>query len=125
MFKRIFTKADIVLLVILVAAGLATSVFLALSGDAGSKVIIESDGKLYATYRLDQNISVEVKSKNGTNTVVIENGRVDVTQGSCRNQVCVEHATISRSGESIVCLPNRLLVKIEGEGGDGPDVISG
>lgn len=125
MFKRFFTKADIVLLVILVAAGLATSVFLALSGDAGSKVIIESDGKLYATYRLDQNISVEVKSNNGTNTVVIENGRVDVTQGSCRNQVCVKHATISRSGESIVCLPNRLLVKIEGEGGDGPDVISG
>ena len=71
MFKRFFTKADIVLLVILVAAGLAASVFLALSGDAGSKVIIESDGKLYATYRLDQNISVEVKSKNGTNTVVI------------------------------------------------------
>ena len=125
MFKRFFTKADIVLLAVLVAAGLASSAFLAVSGESGARVVIESDKKIFARYSLDENREVVVKSKNGTNTVVIEDGRVYVKDASCSNQVCAEHASISRSGESIVCLPNRLLVKIEGEGGDGPDVTSG
>ena len=31
----------------------------------------------------------------------------------CRNQVCVNHAPISRSGESIICLPHKLVVRIQ------------
>ena len=53
------------------------------------------------------------------NTVEIKSGSVSVTEASCRNQVCVRHGAISRPGESIVCLPNRLVVTIEGSGKGG------
>ena len=53
------------------------------------------------------------------NTVEIKSGSVSVTDASCRNQVCVRHGAISRPGESIVCLPNRLVVTIEGSGKGG------
>ena len=43
---------------------------------------------------------------------------------TCKNQICVEHGKISLKGDSIVCLPNRVVVEIEGEGGEA-DVISG
>jgi hypothetical protein len=43
---------------------------------------------------------------------------------SCKNQVCVDHGAISLKGDSIVCLPNRVVVEIKGEGGEA-DVISG
>ena len=59
------------------------------------------------------------------NTVRIKGGKVSVTEASCKNQVCVKHAAISAAGESIVCLPNRLVVSIEGSGeGGGYDTIT-
>lgn len=53
------------------------------------------------------------------NTVEIKGGSVSVTEASCKNQVCVRHGSISSPGESIVCLPNRLVVSIEGSGKGG------
>ena len=61
------------------------------------------------------------------NVVVIKDGKVSVTEASCKNQVCVKHSEISLSGESIVCLPNRLIVRIEGgsdEEGGGYDTVT-
>lgn len=125
MLKKYITRADIILLIVLVAAGLAATAYLAMSGHEGGRVRIESDGKEFATYSLYEDREVVVKSKNGTNTVVIESARVYVKDASCKNQICANHPSINHSGETIVCLPNRLLVTIEGRGGDEPDVISG
>ena len=60
------------------------------------------------------------------NVVVISGGTVSVTEASCKNQVCVKHGRISRSGESIVCLPNRMVVRIENgsEEGGGYDSVT-
>ncbi len=149
--KQYIRKADIILLIILVIAGLAATAALSMSrSDAGSdaRVIIESGGELYAEYPLSEDRTVIVPSpqeKASTlsipddnrpaaeqfthyNVVVISGGTVTVTEASCKNQVCVRHAGISRSGESIVCLPNRLVVRIgsgsSGEGGGYDSVTS-
>jgi hypothetical protein len=37
-----------------------------------------------------------------------------MASSDCHNQVCVEHAPISHSGESIICLPHKLVVTIKG-----------
>lgn len=61
------------------------------------------------------------------NVVEVRDGTVSVTEASCKNQVCVRHNSISKRGESIVCLPNRLVVSIEngsGEGGGYDEVTS-
>ena len=60
------------------------------------------------------------------NVVVISGDTVSVTEASCKNQVCVKHGKISRSGESIVCLPNRLVIRIENssEEGGGYDSVT-
>ena len=131
--KEYIRKADIILLVVLVIAGLAVSAVLAMSHSDGDTVIIESGGDLYATYSLFEDRTVEVPApaslpgvkaanKSGTaahNVVKIKDGKVSVTEASCLNQVCVHHSEISRSGESIVCLPNRMVVRIEGGRGEG------
>lgn len=124
--KQYIRKADIILLIVLVAVGLAVSAALALSHTEGGRVIIESGGELYATYSLYEDRTVEVPAPDGDdfNTVTISGGTVSVTEASCRNQVCVHHSPISMSGESIVCLPNRLIVRIESGSGGGYDSIS-
>ena len=130
--KQFIRKADIILFIVLVALGLAASAALSLShADAGNgaKVIIESGGDLYARYPLseDRTVIVPASGRNDHyNVVVISGGMVSVTEASCKNQVCVKHGPISRSGESIVCLPNRLVVRIENssEEGGGYDSVT-
>ena len=154
--KQYIRKADIILFIVLVIIGLAASVALSLShGDAGagSKVIIDSGGDLYATYPLSEDRTVVVPAPgenaggaagsvlsdpsslsadeaaeiyDSYNIVVISGGTVSVSEASCKNQVCVKHAAITKTGESIVCLPNRLSVRIEnGSGGTGGSDGSG
>ena len=129
--KQFIRKADIILLIALVVAGLAASAVLALhqgdSPDAEAKVVIKSGGKLFAEYPLSEDRDVDVPADPGENLVHIEGGKVSVVSASCKNQVCVKHGTISKPGESIVCLPNRLVVSIESSGSDeggGYDSVS-
>ena len=140
--KQYIRKADIILLVFLILVGLAASAALSFSRvDAGAdaKVIIESGGDLYARYPLSEDRTVVVPAPKQIaadapsadtdgeasaqydyyNVVVISGGTVSVTEASCKNQVCVKHGVISRPGESIVCLPNRMVVRIENGSGEG------
>lgn len=129
--KQFIRKADIILLIALVIAGLAASAVLALhrseSTDAEAKVVIKSGGKLFAEYPLSEDRDVDVPADPGENLVRIKGGKVSVVSASCKNQVCVKHGAISKPGESIVCLPNRLVVSIESSGSDeggGYDSVS-
>lgn len=121
--KQYIRKADIILFIALIVIGLAASAVLALhqgEGGADAKVVIKSGGSVYATYPLSDERSLRVPAQNGAyNVVEISGGSVSVTEASCKNQVCVRHGSISRTGESIVCLPNRLVVSIEGGNGEG------
>ena len=130
--KKYIRKADIILFTALIVIGLAASVALSLSRtDAGAeaKVIIESGGKLYAGYPLneDREVVVPAPNRKGSdhyNTVLISEGKVSVTEATCKNQVCVKHGSITYAGESIVCLPNRLAVRIEDPKGGGYDSVT-
>ena len=147
--KQFIRKADIILFIVLVVIGLAASAALTLShGEASgsAKVIIESGGDLYARYPLseDRTIVVPAPKQHAAdapeadsdaepsaqydyyNVVVINGGSVAVSEASCKNQVCVKHGSISRPGESIVCLPNRLVVRIDNgsEEGGGYDSVT-
>ena len=147
--KQYIRKADIILFIVLVVIGLAASAALTFShSEAGNdaRVIVESGGKLYARYPLAEARTVVVPAPKQIasdapeadsdaspssqydyyNVVVISGGAVAVAEASCKNQVCVKHGAISRTGESIVCLPNRLVVRIEGgsEEGGGYDSVT-
>lgn len=78
----------------------------------GGVAAIYVDGELYRKVPLNKNASIVVQSEHGTNTVVIKNSVVTVTDSDCDNKLCeAEH--ISETAHSIVCLPNRLSVIIE------------
>ena len=96
-----------------------------LAGGEGDTVTVTLGGEFYAEYSLSSEITVEIKSELGTNTLVIENGTARVVDASCPDGVCERHRPISRSGESIVCLPNELAVTVTKTKADGPDVVIG
>ena len=51
---------------------------------------------------------------NGSNILVVENGEAWVSEANCPDKVCMGMGRISRNGEFIACLPNRLIVVVEG-----------
>lgn len=124
MLKGFFKKADIILFVILIGIGIASTLGLHLVSKAGDKVTVTVDGKLYGEYKLGENRIIPVKRGNNLNIVVIKDGRVTMSEASCKNQVCVKHKAINRTGESIICLPNKVIVSIVGKEKPKYDSIS-
>ena len=113
MFK-IIKKADIVLFFILLIMGVALSIFSFSSGTAGEKVEISLDGKLYGTYDLHKDQVIEINENNHLNKITIKDGYVQMTYSDCKNQVCVNDGKINKTNQSIVCLPNRVMIQITG-----------
>ena len=121
-------KADIVLLIIILAVGIPLSVLSLTAGTAGDKVQISADGEVYGIYPLDMDREIEVTEDGHTNHITIKDGQVSMSYSTCLNQICVNTGAISETKDAIVCLPNRVVVEIissgEGKGGDS-DVNSG
>ena len=124
MFKGIIRKADILLAGVLILIGVAASLWISQFDTSGSRVVIKTDGKVYGSYSISEDRTITVKQGKKTNTVRIHDGEVSVSLASCHNQVCVKHKAIHTTGESIICLPNKMVVQIQGKGGDEYDAIS-
>lgn len=118
-------KADIILCIFLVAAGILFTVLIGLSGSEGSEAVITVDGQIYGTYPLDEDREIIISQNGHTNKVTIKDSTVSMIFSDCANKVCVNHKPISDTGESIVCLPNKVMITIEGTDKGGYDAVSG
>lgn len=81
--------------------------------EKGDSAAIYVDGELYRRVSLSENCEIEVKSQFGQNTVAVKNGKVKIINSDCPGKDC-EVGEISETSRSLVCLPNRLTVIIEG-----------
>lgn len=120
-----FQKKDLALMAVIVAtAGVSALMIRAMHRDAGVMVRIAVDGELYGEYRLSENQSVSVDAGSGYNRIVIENGSVYMAEADCPDKYCMDYKPASRNGETIICLPHRLVVEVTGEqDAQQPDVI--
>ena len=64
----------------------------------------------------------EFSLSGGSNILVIEDGEAFMKSADCPDKTCVHSHPISKVGETIVCLPNRVFVSVIGDG--GVDLIS-
>ena len=115
LIKSFFTKSDLILMAAIVIIGLGISIFLAAGSHQGNKVEITKGGKLWGTYSLDGEHKITIRDGKELNVVKISGGKVTMESANCKNQVCVHHSPVSRTGESIVCLPHKIVVSIKGE----------
>lgn len=110
-------KRDIILALMMILLGIAGYGVIRLGQKKGSQVVIYVDQKEISRYDLDTDITKEIPTAKGTNTLVIENGMAYVTDADCPDQVCIRMGKISKTGENIVCLPHKLVIQVEGDVG--------
>ena len=120
------TKWDalVVLAVLLLALGLAARPFLAARTADALTVVVSIDGETVERMPLERYEGGSYESRGYTVRVAAEGGAVRVAESDCPNQDCVHTGAISRAGQSIVCLPARVAVTLEGASA-GYDVIVG
>ncbi|MFG6383521.1 MAG: NusG domain II-containing protein [Lachnospiraceae bacterium] len=110
-------KNDIILIAIIMLFALIGfgGVSLYFSGSMkDAEAVVYLDGKEYGRYPLKQEKVIEIKQENGDyNLIQIGNGKADIIDASCPDRICVKHRSISKRGESIVCLPNKIVVEIK------------
>jgi hypothetical protein len=124
---RLLKKTDILLIAILAAIPLGMLAFNAISAMNydETRLVILKDGEIYGTYPLTDDRIIEIGD---TNICEISGGEVKMTHADCPDQVCVHSIPISRYGGHIVCLPNKIILSIEGaedaKDTDAPDAVA-
>lgn len=90
----------------------------------GITAVVKVDGNIVYMLPLDKNASVTVEGyQGGSNTVVIENGTVYMKDADCPDKLCEKTGKISKNGETIVCLPHRVVVEIQGGEGNVDSLV--
>lgn len=116
-------KADLILVGAALIAAAGIWFFYSAGADKGKGVEITVDGESKAFLPLDENDSLRIDTEEGYNVITVKDGEVTVTEADCRDQICVEHKKIKKTGETIVCLPHKLVVTVTGEEPDGFDAV--
>lgn len=114
------TKGDKILIFSIILISFVMFASFQVIGFAGGEtyVLIEVNGKLYQKVSLGNdgpNLKIPVPVTAGENIVEIDRDRVRMLYAQCPDEDCIRQGWISRPGQIIVCLPNRMVIKIQSD----------
>ncbi len=112
-------KYDFILIVALLLVGAAIAALVYFTKASGDKVEVWVNSVLVGTYSLQVPGTYVVEGYDGgTNTLVIENGYAYLSDADCPDLTCVNMGKISRDGQSIICLPHKVVIEVVTNGED-------
>jgi hypothetical protein len=115
MAKRL-GKLDFIFLGVLLLAGVILyAAFYLRSPSSDAAVRITVDGDEYGTFSLNEEQTVSICDADGnvTNVLTISGEKADMVEADCPDLLCVHQKAVSLNGETIVCLPNKVVVTVE------------
>ena len=111
--KRLWRNDVIFIAALLVVIAVAGACLYLFRGE-GDSVTVSIDGTVVATYPLDVDRTEEILTEDGgRNLLIIKDGKAYVESASCPDGICAAHKPIHREGESIVCLPNKVVITVQ------------
>lgn len=117
-------RYDIILIIGLLVITMIIAMAVRLSQKTGKTVVVSVDGVVKYTFPLDEDIEYKIEGyEGGTNYLVIKDGEAYLTEASCPDLLCVHMGKISSEGQSIICLPNRVVVEIKDGNEDAQNEI--
>ncbi len=114
-------RNDIILAAVILIIAVAGLLFVKFTRAQGNTVVVKIDGKETASYSLSEDIRYKIKTgKNNENinVLIIKGGKACITEADCPDGICKEYAPISHVGETIVCLPHKVVIEITGDSTD-------
>lgn len=126
-FKKTKQRRNDLLLmaIIIVLAALVFAGYFFLYRQNGSYVVVTVDGKEYVKLSLNEEKTIDIKSENGINKLQIKGGFADMIDADCPDGLCVDQRKISKKGETIICLPHKIVVEVISEDEGVLDGVAG
>ena len=123
---RLF-RNDVIFIVALLLVVAALGLCFYLFRGEGDKVVVTVDGKEFGTYSLAEDVRVEIRTgaqNEEVNVLVIRDGQAYMENATCPDGICADHKPISREGESIVCLPHKVVITVYAtQEENAPDIV--
>lgn len=110
-------KNDIIVIAVVLIAALGAWLGMRYYQNTNTRdavAVVTVDGTEYGRFPLSEDRTERMEQPDGAyNVLVIADGKADITAASCPDGICVDHRPVSKKNESIVCLPNKVIVEIE------------
>ena len=109
-------RNDIFLISVVLTVAILGIVLLSFLRNEGKSVTVSVDGEFFGQYSLFEDREIEIASgenRDKRNLLVISEGVAYVREADCPNHDCVRVRGISSEGETIICVPNRVVISID------------
>jgi len=88
-------------------------------------VVATVDGVEVLRRPLVMNATYEIPNEEGlVNIICVENGEVYMHEANCRDGLCIRQGRMRNTAKTIVCLPNKLVIRIDSASNGGVDAVS-
>ena len=116
-------RADLIVIVSLLLLALVLYLVIGATRKAGGQVVVRVNGVETERHSLSADGTYPLNG--GSNILVISGGEAWLSEANCPDLLCVRQGRIHYTGQSIICLPNRLSVTVEGGESNGVDFVVG
>lgn len=119
------SRNDLILVLSFIVIAIVSWLILNFTKKPGDFAVVIQNGVEIARYPLsvDTEVRLENPMNKGYNILIIKDGKADVIEASCPDKICVNQRPISRTGETITCLPNKTVIKVQSADPDNQNEI--
>ena len=115
-------KNDFILIISVIFIALSVFLFLKFTKEEGSgQVVVKVEGEEFGRYDIDEDNEINI---NNNNILVIKDKKAYIKEATCPDKLCVKQKEISMDGESIICLPNKVVVTVESDSKSDIDAVA-
>ena len=111
--KKRQLRNDLILVGIITVVALSAFLLFRLVGKEGAFVTLSIDGNEQYRFALSENVEQVITVGDQINVLVIRDGKAYVSRANCPDGICAAHRPVSVVGETIVCLPHKLVIAVE------------
>jgi hypothetical protein len=112
---QLFKPGDIFLMVGLICIALGLGIIIKQKGGNANYCIISVDGKDKYKLSLFSPQKIKIKGVFGESVIEVSKKGVRMVNSPCPLHICVQQGIIKRVGQTIVCIPNRIMIRILGK----------
>jgi hypothetical protein len=109
-----FKRKDLLIISSLFALIFLTYLFNSFKSTLGETVVIQVAEKEPINLPLNKDRIIKVQGPLGESIIEIKNKKVRMLSSPCPDKLCVKQGWIDKTSQSIICVPNRIIIKIEG-----------
>lgn len=128
--KSLLKPGDIIIIAVLILASFIPLVVFSLQQETGTEApktsaVLRVDGTEIKSFDLSKDQTYKYIDDDGDyNLIEVADGRIRIKDANCGDQICVRRGWASKKGETIVCLPHKLVIEIQtNDSGGGDDLI--